>query len=61
MSQRPLEEQGAVVSEPPSREEWIETFLDYSEGASSPWTPYGPGMLTAYGSVCPQPGLFDRG
>lgn len=53
-----LEGEGANVSEPPSREVWIESYLDESSSAG-PWTPYGPGMLSTFGAACPQPDLYD--
>ena len=42
---------GATVA----REVWVESFLGTSAAATGPWSPYGPGMLTEYGPVCPPP------
>lgn len=48
-----LESQGVVVSEPPSRETFIEAYLGMTV---APWSPYD-GVGSSYDAVCPQPQL----
>lgn len=53
-----LTARGAQVSEPPSRAQWVETFLS----GAPPWTPYEqPGLHTEHSSECPEPVLSDLG
>lgn len=51
-----LEAKGVTVPDPPSRAEWVETFLS----GEPPWTPYSePGVEGRYGITCGQPTLAD--
>lgn len=51
-----LEARGVTVSEPPSREQWIEDFKSVEEG---PWSPFDDPAAFAYVDECPDPDIYD--
>lgn len=51
-----LEARGLEISEPPSREKWIEDSLVAPEG---PWSPYNDPAVATYVDECPEPDLYD--
>lgn len=52
-----LEAHGVTVADPPSREQWVEIFLE----GEPPWTPYesDPQSFGRFSSDCGQPELAD--
>lgn len=51
-----LEARGVTVSEPPSRQQWIE---DYTSDSWDLWSPLGSEAAFAHSNFCPDPDVWD--